>query len=821
MKNARRLIIKIIKWGVILGLLLTVILAANCYRLMRRSLPEVDGIVRSSGGVRDAVEVVRDVDAVPHIYAKNRLDAYWGLGYVHAQDRLWQMEFQRRIGQGRLAELFGSGALPSDRFLRTLGINRAAQSAWNALPQESKEIVNSYVGGINAFIASHPGSARPLELSLLRRAPEPWTGPDVLALVKAMAFSLESVSYTNELLRNDIVQKVGTERAQQLLPKDPEDGPVIERASNVGSGSEKLVSAIADLQQLIGYSGLNTGGLGSNSWVVDGSKSTTGKPVLANDPHLMASIPSTWYLAHLSAGEFDVIGATIPGLPMIVIGRNRSISWGITHLVSDVLELFRERLDATGRMVEFQGQMEPVQTLTENIKVRGMKDVEQTVRLTRHGPIVSDVINANDEVLPADQRTALAPLEPMSFRWAAIDSEDNTLDAFLRLNAAHNAQEFEQALRNYVAPAMNFMYADMQGNIGYYAAGRIPNKDSQRRADDARPVHPEGWSKQDDWNGYLAFEDLPRITNPPDHVIITANNRPAVPNYKFYLSNQWFPAYRARRIRNLLDAKEKLSPQDHAAIQGDTLSLEALELLPHLLSLVTPQNDEERQAIELLKNWDRNATAESAATALYEAWSLQLPAALVGDELGSDLEKRYADRFEFLSPFMAATLKDKNNVWCDDVNTPAQENCGQVAERTFREALKLLKSKLGKQMSNWRWDQLHVAVFPHVPFHNLGFLRRFFSRSVPSGGDRSTVNIGTFGAKQSFEQNVTAGYRQIVDLSSIEGGRFIQAGGQSGHFLSENYDDYLADWRAIKYRPMRIERSVIEQDKKSVLRIEP
>lgn len=818
MNSQLRIFLKIVKWVVVLILLVIITLAGAGYFYLRSSLPELDGVVKSDG-VRAPVEIIRDKDDVPHIYAQNKLDAYWGLGYTHAQDRLWQMEFQRYIGQGRLSELFGPSAMQSDRLLRTIGINRAAESAWQRLSPETKAVVESYVAGINAYVSTHPGRKRPPEIAMLRMKTGPWSGQDVLALVKLMSFSLENISYTTEILRNDIGQAVGRERAQQLFPNYPEDGPVIERSSPVGAGSTQLVSAISDLQKLIGYSGLNGGGLGSNSWVVGGAKSTTGKPVLANDPHLASGIPSTWYMVHLSANDLDVIGATIPGLPMVIIGRNRGVSWGITHLVADVQDLFRERLDEAGGAAEFQGKMEPLRVVNEAIKARGLeRDVQLTVRITRHGPLVSDVINYNNARLPADQRTTSATLEPMSFRWPALDEDDTTVESFLRINGARNLKEFEEALRACVSPAMNFTYADAEGNIAYFAAGRLPNRGG---VGVERAAHPEGWSGKDEWNGYIPFEEMPRAVNPPEHFIVTANNRPASADYKYYLGNQWFPVYRAQRIKDLLEAKERLSPQDHSAIHGDTVSLQARDLLPRLLSLVTPRDDEERRALEMLKGWDGNVGGDSAAAAVYEAWFQRLTNAVVSDELGPELGARYAERFEFLSRFMAETLKDDNSPWCDDVKTQERETCGVTAEKALRDALTNMKAQLGGEMEGWKWNRLHAAVFPHVPFHGAGFLRRFFSRSMPNGGDRSTVNVAPFSSKEGFEQNIVPGYRQIVDMSRLDDAQFILAGGQSGHFLSPNYDDYLSDWQALRYRPMRLERNAVEQAKTSVLRIEP
>jgi penicillin amidase len=808
-----RRILKILKWFVILALILIVIAVGAGYLYLRQSLPKREGSVKVMG-LDAVVEIIYDVDAVPHVYAQNKLDAYRGLGYLHAQDRLWQLEIQRRVEQGRLSELIGPALIPQDYFLRALGAYRAAQSAWDSLPSEPKQIVNAYVAGINAFITTHKGSQLPPEYKLFGLSPEPWSGPDVLAWIKMVAYNLDGISFSTETLANDLGKEVGAEKARQLMPAYPDDGPDIVQVPNRNQTYGKLAEINEQVSEYIGFGSMNAADLGSNSWVIDGTKSATGKPFLANDPHLALSVPSTWYLVHLSANDLEVTGATIPGLPMVIIGRNRSIAWGITHLSSDVQDLYRERLDPTGRMAEFQGRMEPVQLITETIKVKGGPDRERLVRITRHGPVISDVVDSTGSVPRGESPQAAA--EPLALRWTALEPEDRTVESFLRISEAHNWDEFRQALRDCVAPSLSFVYADVEGNIGYYAAGSIPIRSN---GDGSLPA--EGWTGANEWGGWVPFEALPHIYNPPEHLIVTANNRPVATNYAYFLGRQWAPAYRAQRITQLLDSKEKLSPEDHAAIQCDTVSLQARELLPLLLKLVTARDEPERQAIELLKGWDGDTRGDSAAAAIYETWLARLPRAIAGDELGTELISRYENRFDYLSRFLVSVVQDPNSEWWDDVTTPERETCGSVLESTLQQALSDLKANLGDKMESWRWDKIHRAVFPHRPFHNVGPLRSLFSRSVPHGGDKSTINVGPFGSSRPFEQLVGPGYRQLIDLSNLEAGRFIMAIGQSGHFLSPNYDDYLTDWQEGRYRLLRFDRAAVERDKKTTLRLEP
>jgi penicillin amidase len=368
-----------------------------------------------------------------------------------------------------------------------------------------------------------------------------------------------------------------------------------------------------------------------------------------------------------------------------------------------VQDLYHERLDPTGKMAEFQGRLEPLQLITETIKVKGSPDRERLVRITRHGPIISDVVDATGSVPKGEPPPAIA--EPLALRWTALEPEDRTVESFLRIAEAHNWDAFQQALHGCVAPSLSFVYADVEGNIGYYAAGSIPVRSN---SDGSLPA--DGWTGANEWTGRVPFEALPHSYNPPEHLIVTANNRPVAANYAYFLGHQWAPAYRAQRITQLLDAKEKISPEDQAAIQCDTVSLQARELLPLLLKLVTARDESEQHAIELLKDWDGDARGDSAAAAIYETWLARLPRAIAGDELGPELIKRYENRFDYLSRFLVSVAQDPNSDWWDDVTTPDKETCDSVLESTLRQALNDLKASLGGKMESWRWDNMHRAI---------------------------------------------------------------------------------------------------------------
>jgi penicillin amidase len=846
------------------ALLLAIFAAAGGYVYLRRSLPQVDGTVKVAG-LSAPIEIIRDADAVPHIIAATKLDGLFGLGYAHAQDRLWQMEFQRRIGHGRLSEVLGAATLPQDRFLRTVGFGRAARTAWASMPEWAKRQVNAYVGGVNAFIATHHGSALPPEFTLLRFEPAPWTGVDVVVWVKMMAWDL-SGNYSFELLRHDLIVAVGVERMNQLMPAYAADGlsilagagrtkeagapdrkstershptyqaypPNLPSQSNLAhppdppSWSRAFFSAVSGDPSVRDF--LTTAeGLGSNNWVVDGTLTASGKPLLANDPHLGTRLPSTWYLAHISAGDFEVIGGTFPGIPAVALGRNRSIAWGATNVAADVEDLYVEHLDPAGTHYEFRGAQEPITVIPETIVVKGAAPLVLNVRVTRHGPLVSDAINANN----ADSKASPPPpaVEPLAFRWTALDAEDGTLPAFLKLNEARNWTEFRDALSGYVAPSQNFVFADADGHIGYYAPGHIPIRAS---GDGSRPA--DGWTGDAEWTGWVPFDELPHLYDPPDHVIVTANNRPAPASYRYNLGLEWTEPYRAQRVTDLLagstgpglHATPRFTPDDFARVQGDTLSLHAKTLVPLLLSHSGAVDPRDQPAVDRLRQWNFDATADSAATAIFQAWFLHLTPALVADELGPGPTELYRGKFSFVSRFLVNTLspplpaesgvRPADSAWCDDVTTSTRETCDDAVAGALRQGMEDLQRRMGNDMTRWRWDAVHLATFPHA-LDSVAALRPILSRSIGIAGDWSTVNVSVTAADHPYEAHTIPGYREIIDLSSANDSRFLDAVGQSGHPLSSHYDDFLTDWKNVRHRRMRIERTDIEKGALGRLRL--
>ncbi|WP_110514887.1 penicillin acylase family protein [Herpetosiphon llansteffanensis] len=790
--------------------LIILLASGGGYLYLRRSLPTTEGTL-TLAGLSAPVDVLRDSNGVPHIYAKTESDALMALGYVHAQDRLWQMEFQRRIARGTLSEALGETTVETDRFLRTLGVYRAAESAYANLDPTAKAVIDSYVSGINGFLAEHSGSQLSPEFTLIGVEPEPWVGADVLGWAKMMSWDLGG-NYSTELMTMELMAKLGSEKTKDLLPHYPSTGPLI-LPNPVGGQAQQLLALSRRVEQGLGIGGGNIAGVGSNNWVIGPSKSTTGKPLLADDPHLSFRTPSIWYMAELEGGDLHSVGATIPGLPGVIVGHNQRIAWGVTNTGPDVQDLYRETLDPSGTKAMFKGNYEPLTIISDTIRVKDKGLLPLTIRVSRHGPLISDALNANNADDPdAPQREALA------FRWTALDETDSTLNAYIAINKAQNWQEFRAGLASYVAPVQNFVFADVDGNIGYIAPGNIPIR---AKGDGTLPA--DGASGDYEWTGFIPFEDLPQSYNPPQGYIATANNKVVADSYPYFLSHEWATPFRAERITSMIEAKPTLTMDDMAAIQADVHSSYAEEFLPVLLKLVQPTTDQQRQAIAMLQNWNYSTAGDQPAASIFQAWAFYLTVPIVGDELGETLLESYGQRRQLIDLAIPAMLQDPNNPWCDDVTTTGTtENCNAMVTQALDVALKDLSFRMkNTPMDQWRWGGLHLALFPHNPLDAIVPLRGFFSKVIESQGDGSTVNVGHIADDAPFDQDRGPIYRHIIDLGDFANSRMINAPGQAGHFLSPHYDDLLERWQKVEYIPMLYGRSAVNSGEVEMLQLQP
>lgn len=788
---------RIVPTTILALLLLIVLIVAGGWLFARTSLPQTRGTIQLDG-LDGPVEIVRDAAGIPHIFATTDPDALFALGYVHAQDRMWQMEMSRRAGAGRLSEILGEAALPADKFLRTLGPYRAAEAAWPALEPRTQALLEAYVAGVNSWLEQ--GNTLPLEFWILGFEPEAWTVADSLVWAKMMAWDMGG-DYDTELMRARLAQQIGPERTAQLLPLYPAEGiNIMADALLPAAGLDALLSMDDLMLQSLPFGGGHTG---SNNWVISGEHTESGLPLLANDPHLGLPIPSTWYLAEIQGDRLHVSGATLPSLPFVVIGHNERVAWGITNVNSDVQDLYIERINPDNpNQYEVEGEWVDMQIIEEVIEVDGEEEpLRWAARSTRHGPLIGDA----SEI----------PM-PVALRWTALDAGDKTVDAFARVNYAANWEEFRQAMVDYVAPSQNFVYADIEGNIGYIVPGRIPIR---TQGDGMFPV--PGAASEYEWAGWIPFDELPQMFNPPNGYIVTANNRIIGDDYPYMISNEWHPPYRAQRITDMLEehlnSGTKLTVAQMAAMQGDQLSLQAVELLPLLLS-VEPEDERHEQALAYLRGWDGVSGVDSIASTIYHLWFVHLGFVIFEDELDADLYTMVSQRSHPL--FLMEVMSDPQRYfgWCDNVLSAPIESCEEIALVALENALEELSERYGNNMERWPWGRIHQAHYTHSPFSEVAQLRPFFDRQIGNGGDAYTVNAAPIKLAKPYELSLTASYRQIIDLAAFNRSLFSITTGQSGNLLSRHYDDLVEPHRNVEYLPMTFGRENVEG---TVLRLEP
>ncbi len=665
---------------------------------------------------------------------------------------------------------------------------------------------------MNAVIARQAGQRLPIEFTVFGLAPEPFSATDVVLWSKVMALTL-STNYRDEVLRSRLAARVGHDGADALMPAYSDDWPIILprglRPAPAGGGVAGAPVAslpagwaarVAALGAGIPASPFASGALAaSNNWVVAGARSATGLPLLANDPHLAARLPSTWYLAHLEGGRINAIGATLPGAPGIVIGHNARIAWGVTNLMADVQDLYVERLNARGE-AEYNGAWEPLRVVHEVIRVKGGDDVPLAVRISRHGPILSDAFPH-------------APGEALALRWTALDPDDTTLEAFLGVMVAGSWEEFTRALSAYRVPVQNWVYADVEGNIGYLAPGRLPVRAA---GDGTLPV--PGWVTDYEWTGFLPEHEWPRAFNPPEGLLVTANNRALPLAAPHDLSSNWEPGYRAQRILDRLFAVDRLSADDFARLHADVQSAQVPAVLPWMLQHVgAPADLASQRALEHVRAWDGHLTRDSAGAAVFMRWYRHAVRALWRDEIGDDLWADYEALPHWGGKALHVLVRRGDTSWCDDRRTPSAESCGDLLARALRDAVQELGAEQGDDAGGWTWGRANVVTFGHLPLEAVPGLRRVFSRRAEHVGHTFTVTP----TMRVEQQTVISSYRQVLDVADWDRSRYIHPLGQSGQLLSRHYDDLHERWREVDYLPMRFSRAAVDAAVRARLRLEP
>jgi penicillin G amidase len=777
-------------------------------KLLRQPRPMRKGNLRLKG-LSAKVEIIRDHWDIPHIYAKNQEDVFFAQGFIHAQERLWQMDFNRRLVAGRLSEILGDVSIPLDRWMRVIGMRRIAEKGLLNPDKETQSMINSYCAGVNAFIAS---GNLPVEFSLLNYQPEAWSMIDLIAWVKMMAWDLCG-NWDTEILRAHLIDRLGLEEAAKLEPPYLQDWPrVIPSSVSYARIGDEALQRAAEARKFTGPASQE--GLGSNNWVLSGTRTTTGKPILANDMHLLMSIPAIWYENHLVGGDLNVTGVSFPGIPGVISGHNQRVAWGYTNGFSDVQDLHIEhlrRLEDGSVQYEYQGEWLEAEVIQEEIRVKNGASEFEDVIITRHGPILNSL--APD----------LTSEQPLALRWTALEV-DNIFVCLLGMNRAGSCNEFREALRNWSVPSQNTVYADVDGNIGYSLPGKLP----MRAKGDGRVPVP-GWTGEYEWLGYVSFEELPHQYNPPKGYVASANNRIAGDDYPYWIGYDHCTGNRAERIVELIEARDKLGLENIRQMHKDQVSPAARRIAAHLSNL---QSDDPELAdiLEQMRTWDGHLGVDSPQAALYEVFVRRIIPRLLSGKLG-DLTIRYAGKGctpvlregsmmgEHSREWLETILGDPTSPWFDLGDGLLRDDHLRIV---LHESVDFLKEECGARMEDWKWGDLHHITFNHA-LGSVKPLDRFFNRGpFPMGGDGETIWACTATTFDLSDKSVVGPpFRFIADLSDWNKSLGMLVPGQSGHPSSRSYDGSIQDWMNGEYHPILFDRDAVLGTADAVLTLEP
>ena len=737
----------------LLAVALVLVVANRLYA----SLPQTSGEMEAPGLNAEA-RIIRDDHGVVHIFADDTHDAVYAMGVAHAQDRLWQMEVTRRALRGRLAELLGAPALDTDIFFRTMGLGPASDEAFENLPADTRAALEAYAAGVNSVIEA-PGFVPPPEYQILMTSPEPWAPSDTVVVFKAIALDLFGNAF-DEPRRAALDAQLGPERAAEFIGRYPDDAPRALTMADIGlEAPDTGETDRAEPAPVVGPE--DNGRDGSNNWVLSGARTRSGLPILANDPHLGLSAPSVWYLARITTPDGSVVGATLPGTPFVTLGRNDLIAWGFTNTGPDVGDLRAVTADAV------------VSSREETIHVRFGDDVTITRQETATGPVLDPA--HFDYPLPEGA-------DFFALQWMLDEPDDTTPGVGMHMVSSAGWDDFVEAVRGFVAPQQNMVFAAVDGDIGFYAPARIPVRDADGR-----------------WVSTIPFEELPHARNPQQGFIATANNKIVPDDYPHYLTDEWYGVARIRRIYHGIESADRHDLDSMAALQTDTVSDMALRILP-VLREAEPRTDAGREALAMLAGWNADMAVDRPEPLIYAAWVRELNRAVYADELGALFPSWYSDRRVLMMDVLTGDL----GAWCDDVTTPETETCSDLLGPALDTAMANTIADQGRDMHSWRWGDVHYARHAHTPFSDFPVLSDWFTITTPIPGDGATVNVAHYSfSKPGYDVYHGASYRALYDLADMNASRFMITTGQSGNVMSRHYDDLAPLWGRGEYIEVR------------------
>ncbi len=781
------------------------------FATLKKAEPEYSGTITCEN-LRGDTEIYFDSTAIPYICASNTEDAAYAMGYLHARERLFQMDLMRRAGEGRLSEVLGEKTVAFDQMFLTIGIKRIAEQIYQNASPLTKKMLTAYSAGVNEFLHAKRDKL-PVEFDVLGYDPYDWKPEHSIMIIRLMAWEL-NISWWSDYAYTEIVQALGREKAMKLLPDFPENGPVIipSKLTAFEPGVMDFLNTDKAFRSFMGMPGTH---IGSNNWVLNGNKTVSGKPMIANDPHLTFQTPGKWYFCCVRAGEWNAEGVTLPGVPVVVIGKNQSIAWALTNVMADDADFYVDSLDQNRTSYWYDGQWRKLRKVVDTIQVKGIQPVIHESFLTHRGPIVSGV-----QPYGKLFRQGVETKSTLSMRWMGSEISDE-YSGFYALNTARSFGDFKKGVSQFTVPGQNFVYADRQGNIGYVCGAKLPMRKS---------VSPlffyDGTRSDQEWQGFVPFSDMPELYNPQQNYIASANNK-TVASFPYYISNLWEPASRITRIKQLVESKERLSLQDCEDMQMDVKSPYAEEIVQYLLAAFKGMNikdDNLRMAIQLLQKWDYKFDKDAQTPAIYAMFFEYLLQNTLKDDLGESLYNEFVFVANIPYRVMERLLKENTSEIFDDIRTPQKETREMVLRKSLVDALSRLERLYGKDIKNWQWGNLHHVTFKHAFHGNSSVADHIVDIGpFPIGGDGTTIcnseyhffqyngDIPQFKSKP-FDDVLGPSMRYLYDFSNPDVMLFVQPTGQSGITTSIHYKDMTEAWLNGKYFSIRTDNASIQKN---------
>lgn len=750
---------------ILIGIVIVVfILAIGLYLFLRNSLATIEGKLNVTGLISE-VQVIRDDKGIPKIIAQNESDLYRAQGFIHAQDRLFQMDLARRQASGRLSEVVGKAAIENDKKFLIFSLRRAAEKSYEIYSEEAKKVLQNYADGVNAYIEYAKSKNKlPYEFTLLGYQPEQWTPIDSLTIGKYMAYDLGG-HWSYQAFNNWTLNHLGVEKFKELNSIAVQEDKDIEEIIKVNQNQSALIDEKTALYETPHIDN------GSNNWVVSGNKTESGKPLLADDPHLSLSTPSIWYQMSLQAPSVHVSGVIFAGIPGIILGNNEDIAWGVTNYGPDVQDLYIEKQNPQNKnQFEYDGEYYDAEVVKYDLKVKGQESIPYEIIYTKNGPVISDILKIENKALTGNTL--------FSMRWTA-NEPTKELEAILTLNKAKDWDSFEKGLEEFKAPAQNFVFADNKGNIAFKSNGSIPIR---KKGNGVLPV--PGYLSEYSWSGYIPFNELPEINNPESGFIATANTN-TTPEYDRFVSNVWSQPYRKARIDEVLNSKNKLTYQDMQSLQMDIKNLYAEEFLDKMIEN-TDKNEIKKEVFDILSNWNRNDDKDLAAPLIFHNWMIKLREVTFRDEMDKNVYKFMPHKEHYSDELLRKVLLRGED------SLIYRNGIKHTLTTSLSETIDDLTKKHGSDVSKWKWGNGHKLSFKHSLTTAVPILGVFLNpKEIPISGSRITVQAAS--QNEQGLVNHGASWRYVYDFKD-DSGYHIVGPGQSGHFMSSFYKNQVENW---------------------------